>query len=159
MVEEIFPLLLTFGEAAHDDDKAGSTEMAFAVILTQLQAAAVLLHQSTLLVVNLLSQLGALCSEQTRKSTVISGAHLQPIHVSLQAPSTVSCPLCTLFMQGASCESLQLLLYWSVLCLSAPVTFLTHLSSPFTLQEEALISLSHNWLHTPDCKVFNENEK
>ncbi|KAA6428773.1 MAG: hypothetical protein FRX49_01648 [Trebouxia sp. A1-2] len=75
MVEEIFPLLLTFREAANGHDKAGSTEMAFAAILPQLQAAAVLLHQSTLLVVNLLSQLGALCSEQTRKSTVISGPY------------------------------------------------------------------------------------
>ncbi len=78
IVEENFPLLLTFGEAANDDDKARSTEMAFAAVLTQLQAAAILLHQLTLLIVNLLSQLGALCSEQTRKSTVISGAHLQP---------------------------------------------------------------------------------
>ncbi|DBA77761.1 TPA: hypothetical protein ACH3X2_008450 [Trebouxia sp. C0005] len=75
MVEEIFPLLLTFREAANGHDKAGSTEMAFAAILPQLQAAAVLLHQSTLLVVNLLSQLGALCLEQTRKSTVISGPY------------------------------------------------------------------------------------
>ncbi|DBB00647.1 TPA: hypothetical protein ACH3X3_002327 [Trebouxia sp. C0006] len=75
MIEEIFPLLLTFGEAANGDDKAGSTEMAFAAILTQLRAAAVLLHQLTLLVVNLLSQLGALCSEQTRKSTVIAGPY------------------------------------------------------------------------------------
>ena len=158
MVEEIFPLLLTFGEAAHGDDKAGSTEMAFAAILTQLQAAAVLLHQSTLLVVNLLSQLGALCSEQTRKSTVISGAHLQPINVSLQASSIVLCHLCTLFMQGAASESLQLLLYWNVLCLSPPVTFLTQLSSPSTWQEQALVLLSHKWLHTPDCNVFNENE-
>ena len=105
MVEEIFPLLLTFREAANGHDKAGSTEMAFAAILPQLQAAAVLLHQSTLLVVNLLSQLGALCSEQTRKSTVISGAHLQPINVSQQASSTVLCHLCILFMQGAPYNS------------------------------------------------------
>ncbi|KAL0039142.1 hypothetical protein WJX77_009062 [Trebouxia sp. C0004] len=75
MVEEFFPLLLTFGEAPNNNDRAGSTEMAFAAILTDLQAAATLLHQLTLLVVNLLSQLGALCSEQTRKSTVISGPY------------------------------------------------------------------------------------
>ena len=128
MVEEIFPLLLTFGEAANGDDKAGSTEIAFATILTQLQAAAVLLHQLTLLVVNLLSQLGALCSEQTRKSTVISGAHLQSMNVSLQVSSTVLCHLCILFMQGAASESIQVLGYWSVSCLSAPATFLTQLS-------------------------------
>jgi len=97
MVEEIFPLLLTFGEAANGDDKAGSTEMAFAAILTQLQAAAMLLHQLTLLVVNLLSQLGALCSEQTRKSTVISGAHLQPTNATYkcQALSCVTCASCS----------------------------------------------------------------
>ena len=94
MVEEILPLLLTFGEAANGDDKAGGTEMAFAAILTQLQAAAVLLHQMTLLVVNLLSQLGALCSEQTRKSTVIAGAHLQPMQ-SLYKRQALSCVTCT----------------------------------------------------------------
>jgi len=111
MVEEIFPLLLIFGEAANGDDKAGSTEMAFAAILTQLQAAAVLLQQLTLLVVNLLSQLGALCSEQTRKSTVIAGAHLQSMNVSLQASSTVLCHLCITFMQGAASESIRSLVY------------------------------------------------
>jgi len=97
IVDEIFPLLLTFGEAANNNDKAGSTEMAFAAILTQLQAAAMLLHQLTLLVVNLLSQLGALCSEQTRKSTVISGAHLQPTNATYkcQALSCVTCASCS----------------------------------------------------------------
>ena len=111
MIEEIFRLLLTFGAAANGDDKAGSTEMAFAAILTQLRAAAVLLHQLTLLVVNLLSQLGALCSEQTRKSTVIAGAHLQSMNVSLQPSSTVLSHLCITFMQGAASESIRSLVY------------------------------------------------
>ena len=70
---EAFPLLLTFGESVASTDSFASNEMAFAAVLPQLRTAADLLQQLTLLVVNLLTQLGALCSEQTRKSTVISG--------------------------------------------------------------------------------------
>ena len=71
-IESVLPLLLTFGQASAD-----STEMAFAAVLPQLQMAAHALQELTLLVVNLVSQLGALCSEQTRKSTVISGITAQ----------------------------------------------------------------------------------
>lgn len=80
-VKAVFPLLLIFGEDETDSHSAGNLEIAFAAVLPQLQTAAALLRQLTLLVVNQLSQLGALCSEQTRKSTVISGTIM---HIVLQ---------------------------------------------------------------------------
>lgn len=87
--DDVFPLLLTFAEGASSLDTAGSTEQYFAAISPQLQTAADLVHELTLLAVNLLSQLGALCSEQTRKSTVISGScHL----LSLQPAALLPCP-------------------------------------------------------------------
>ena len=80
-MKEVSPLLLTFGEDDTDNHNASNLEIAFAAVLPQLQTAAALLRQLTLLVVNQLSQLGALCSEQTRKSTVISGTIM---HILLQ---------------------------------------------------------------------------
>ena len=89
-MKEVFPLLLTFGEDETDDHSAGSLEIVFAAVLPQLQTAAALLRQLTLLVVNQLSQLGALCSEQTRKSTVISGTTMHVLIQHSNAPCHTS---------------------------------------------------------------------
>lgn len=65
-------MLLTFGEVAISKSDA-ALEVQFAAALPKLSIAAKAVNDMTLLLVNLLQQLGALCSEQTRKSTVISG--------------------------------------------------------------------------------------
>ena len=96
---QAFPLLLTFGESVASTDSFASIEMAFAAVLPQLRTAADLLQQLTLLVVNLLSQLGALCSEQTRKSTVISGA----AHCDSPAPDVS--------VRSAACDSLPIYVF------------------------------------------------
>ena len=71
--QDLFPLLLLVGEACHGTAVDGSTELLFASAVSDLRKAAEKLTTLTELILNLLQQLGALCSEQTRKSTVISG--------------------------------------------------------------------------------------
>lgn len=77
--------MLLVGEACNGTAVVGSTEFLFASAVSQLRTAAERLKVLTELVLNLLQQLGALCSEQTRKSTVISGT---PSQANL--PNTVS---------------------------------------------------------------------
>ena len=67
-------MLLMFGEAQHSNTMPASLELQFAAALAELSRAAKAVSNLTTVLVNLLQQLGALCSEQTRKSTVISGA-------------------------------------------------------------------------------------
>ena len=76
--QDLFPLLLLVGEACNGTAVSGSTELLFASALSRLHEAAEKLTTLTELVLNLLQQLGALCSEQTRKSTVISGKVKKP---------------------------------------------------------------------------------
>ena len=78
--QDLFPLLLLVGEACNGPAAHGSTELLFASAMSPLREAAEKLTTLTELILNLLQQLGALCSEQTRKSTVISGKvnHQEP---------------------------------------------------------------------------------
>ena len=69
VTEQVYPALLVFAEG----DLAESQEPRFAAVLPSLCSA----EKLTALVTNLLSQLGALCSEETRKATVISGTSTQ----------------------------------------------------------------------------------
>lgn len=71
--QDLLPLLLLVGEACNGTAVPGSTELLFASAVSQLREAAEQLTTLSELILNLLQQLGALCSEQTRKSTVISG--------------------------------------------------------------------------------------
>lgn len=73
LIEQVFPLLLTFGGLT---SAPSSTELQFATALPGLSRAAKASADLALLLSNLLQQLGALCSEQTRKSTVVSGQKL-----------------------------------------------------------------------------------
>ena len=78
--QDLFPLLLLVGEACNGTAVHVSTELLFASAMSPLREAAEKLTTLTELILNLLQQLGALCSEQTRKSTVISGKvnHQEP---------------------------------------------------------------------------------
>ena len=67
--EKVLPVLFIFAE----NGDVSSTEAHFAAVLPKLHSAAQILHELMMLIINLLSQLGALCSEETRKATVISG--------------------------------------------------------------------------------------
>ena len=71
ITQELFPLLLLLGDAV--TCASGLSESVFVTAIPQLHTASGRLHGLMELAVNLLQQLGALCSEQTRKSTVISG--------------------------------------------------------------------------------------
>lgn len=71
ITEELFPMLLLLGDAVTCAD--GTNELMFAMAICQLRTALGRLNSLMEFIVNLLQQLGALCSEQTRKSTVISG--------------------------------------------------------------------------------------
>ena len=71
--QDLFPLLLLVGEACSGSAGNGSIELLFASAASDLRGAAEKLTTLTELILNLLQQLGALCSEQTRKATVISG--------------------------------------------------------------------------------------
>ena len=66
-------MLLMFGEAQQSNAAPASPELQFAAALAELGRAAKAVSNLTAVLVNLLQQLGALCSEQMRKSTVISG--------------------------------------------------------------------------------------
>ena len=69
IAERVLPLLFMFAESENRDSPEGH----FAAVLPQLHSAAQMVQELTMLVINLVSQLGALCSEETRKATVISG--------------------------------------------------------------------------------------
>lgn len=91
MVEQIFPMLLTFGDAFSSIASSTSLEIQFATALPKLCTAARAIKDLTLLLVNLLQQLGALCSEQTRKSTVISGRSQYRHHASCTGACHAMC--------------------------------------------------------------------
>lgn len=76
--QNMFPLVLLMGDACSGILNSSLTELRFASVMPQLHKAAAKLTTLTDLIVNLVQQLGALCSEQTRKSTVISGVLNKP---------------------------------------------------------------------------------
>ena len=73
---QVLPMLVTFGKEQASHASPAAVELQFAAALPKLCIAVKAVDDLTLLLVNLLQQLGALCSEQTRKSTVISGTQI-----------------------------------------------------------------------------------
>ncbi|KAK9829570.1 hypothetical protein WJX72_006545 [[Myrmecia] bisecta] len=75
--EEVYPVLLMFGEgrASGDASHEGDLQAAFAQLLAPLRQLSQLLYHLQACCANLLCQLGALCAEQTRKSTILQGSH------------------------------------------------------------------------------------
>lgn len=82
VVDQVFPMLLMFGEAQNSKNTPASLELQFAAALAELGRAAKAVSDLTTVLVNLLQQLGALCSEQMRKSTVISGTVAMQCQIS-----------------------------------------------------------------------------
>lgn len=98
--QDLFPLLLLVGKPCSGATDSGSIELQFAFAMPRLRRAAEKLSTLTELIVNMFQQLGALCSEQTRKSTVISGMVNTALRIQLGQYS-VACSF--IHLDGFAC--------------------------------------------------------
>jgi len=77
--EDFCPKLLIFGEEPQEAAAGGSAEgdlqVMLATALPFLRAVVAILDSLSLLLENLLLQLGSLCAEHTRKATILQGMH------------------------------------------------------------------------------------
>ena len=75
---DFFPALLLYGAGPAGIGGEGAAQAGLAWLLPRLRALSELVAQLEAAAGNLLGQLGALCSEQTRKATILQGAPPYP---------------------------------------------------------------------------------